>query len=126
MLDLYKFHTNPESLDQRIINHQSLDKIYNLIKDMFNILYAAADFKLEWKHDTVGNTEQYIELTMEIGGEYKHGMIRIFYEDDQAMLRTSLNGKVYTRAYGYLSDNRFNDEGVYTAIHRFISALKRS
>lgn len=125
MLDLYQFHTNPESLEQRVVKHQSLDKVYGFIKDMFTIFYERESFKLEWTHDNVDNTEIYIELIMEINGEYKHGMIKILYQHNEARVITSIRGSMITRAYGY-TNNELNTEDVFTAVHRFINKLKTS
>jgi hypothetical protein len=123
MLDLYEFHTAPESLDQRIVVHQNLNPVYDFIKDMFNIFYAGKQFKLEWKHDVVSNVEQYIELTMELNGSYRHGMIRLYYENHKAFVKTSIRAEMVSQCAAY-EGKQVDAEEVFDVVDKFIQTLE--
>ena len=125
MLNLYKFHTNPDELEQQIVIHQSLDDVYQLLKDIFTIYYVGKDFKLTWKHDVVSNAEQYVEVAMELKGKYSHGMIRIYYENSTAQVKTSIQGTMISHAVAY-DDSKLDVETILNAIEELTAALRKN
>lgn len=128
MLNLYKFHTNPESLEQRGLGLQ-LEQVAEYIKDMFEHYYdeesytneREEEYSISYKFVQVDEDEVKFKVILTFDDNKRFGIIQIYnsYNND-IIIKTLVNSRLIDNESAINNRAKLNEQAIMEAVRHLV------
>jgi hypothetical protein len=128
MLNLYKFHTNPESLEQRGLGLQ-LEQVVEYIKDMFEHYYdeesytneREEEYSISYKFVQVDEDEVKFKVILTFDDNKRFGIIQIYnsYNND-IIIKTLVNSRLIDHESAINNRAKLNEQAIMEAVRHLV------
>ena len=131
MLNLYKFHTNPESLEQRGLGLQ-ISQVVDYIKDIFEHYYDEKsytneedeEYSISSKYVEIDEDEFKFKVTLTFDHGKRFGIIQIYNSiNSDITIKTLIHGRLIDHVSAINDRAKLNEEVVMEVVRHLVYQL---